>query len=168
MSLVERGNTFVERAYKCRDRIADLALEFIQDGSTILVHSLSKVVTILLLRAAAANRRFRVYVTESKPTSQGFEAVRILQQHGILASVILDSAVGFYIGSSDIVLVGAEGVVENGGVVNQVQLNSAITCRFTFIDWYLYGCCHGQGCQYSLLRCRRESQICPFLPLKST
>ena len=122
MSLVERGNTFVERAYKCRDRIADLALEFIQDGSTILVHSLSKVVTILLLRAAAANRRFRVYVTESKPTSQGFEAVRILQQHGILASVILDSAVGFYIGSADMVLVGAEGVVENGGVVNQVNL----------------------------------------------
>lgn len=122
MSLVERGNTFVERAHRHRDRIADLALEFIQDGAVILVHSLSRVVTILLLKAAAANRRFRVFVTESKPTSQGFEAVRILQQHGILASVILDSAVGYYISLSDMVLVGAEGVVENGGVVNQVHI----------------------------------------------
>ena len=152
MSLVERGNTFVERAYRCRDRIADLALEFIQDGSTILVHSLSKVVTILLLRASSANRRFRVYVTESKPTSQGFEAVKILQQHGILATVILDSAVGFYIGSADMVLVGAEGVVENGGVVNQVNLFVILMAIFTFIlDWNLYGGCNGQGCQYPFL-----------------
>ncbi len=88
-------------------------------------------VTILLLRAAAANRRFRVFVTESKPTSQGFEAVKILQQHGIIASVILDSAVGYYINLSDMVLVGAEGVVENGGVVNQV-LKKKHYCSFHF------------------------------------
>ena len=148
--MVERGNTFVERAYRCRDRIADLALEFIQDNSTILVHSLSRVVTILLLRAASANRRFRVFVTESKPTSQGFEAVKILQQHGIIASVILDSAVGYYINLSDMVLVGAEGVVENGGVVNQVR--KSIDKRVCFhsshssaLDWYLYCGSNGQG-----------------------
>lgn len=109
-------------------------------------------VTILLLRAAAANRRFRVFVTESKPTSQGFEAVKILQQHGILASVILDSAVGYYIGLSDMVLVGAEGVVENGGVVNQVKFKPFFYSYF--VDWYLYGRGHGQGGKYSFLCCR--------------
>lgn len=115
-----RGSTFVARAYRCRERIAELALEFVQDDAVVLVHGLSKVVTMLLLRAAAANRRFKVLVTESKPTSQGFDAVRILQQHGVPASVILDAAVGHYIGGVDMVLVGAEGVVENGGVVNQI------------------------------------------------
>ena len=91
-----------------------------------------------MLRAAAANRRFRVYVTESKPTSTGFEAVKILQQHGILATVILDSAVGFYIGSSDMVLVGAEGVVENGGIVNQVIITHFLSLHYAlFIYIYL-------------------------------
>lgn len=127
----------MERAYRCRERIADLALEFIQDGATILVHSLSKVVTILLLRAASANRRFKVLVTESKPNSQGFEAVKILQQHGIPATVIFDSAVGYFIGQVDMVLVGAEGVVENGGVVNQIgTFTVAVLAKAANIPFY--------------------------------
>ncbi len=41
---------------------------------------------------------------------------------GIPVTVILDSAVGYYIERVDIVLLGAEGVVESGGIVNKVRL----------------------------------------------
>ena len=44
----------------------------------------------------------------------------MLQSHGIPATVILDSAVGYYIQKVDMVIVGAEGVVENGGIINQI------------------------------------------------
>jgi len=40
---------------------------------------------------------------------------------GIPCHVILDAAVGYFIQRMDLVLVGAEGVVENGGIINQVQ-----------------------------------------------
>lgn len=75
---------------------------------------------LLLLRAAAANIRFQVYVTEARPHCRGVKSAKLLRDAGISVNVILDSAVGFYIQKCDYVLVGAEGVVENGGLVNQV------------------------------------------------
>lgn len=56
--------------------------------------------------------------------SYRFKAASVLRTAGIPASVILDAAVGYYISKVDMVLVGAEGVVENGGIINQVPLSS--------------------------------------------
>lgn len=42
---------------------------------------------------------------------------------GIPTTVILDSAVAYYMEQVDIVIVGAEGVVENGGIVNSVRIS---------------------------------------------
>ncbi len=61
-------------------------------------------------------------MTESRPSNSGHKAVEILKQNGIPATVILDSAVGYMIEKVDMVLVGAEGVVENGGLINSVCL----------------------------------------------
>lgn len=120
--LIENGLLFAEKSMKGRERIADLALDFIQDGSCILLHCHSRVVMTLLVRAAVKhNRRFSVLVTEARPTCKGYEAGRVLEAAGIPVQVILDSAVGYYMDRVDLVLVGAEGVVENGGIVNQVH-----------------------------------------------
>ena len=118
--LIDNGMMFAERSLKGREKIADIALDFIQDDVTILAHCNSRVVLTLLIKAAQQNRRFSVIVTEARPTSKGFEAAQILRDHGIPATVILDSAVGYYIDKVDMVLVGAEGVVENGGIINQL------------------------------------------------
>ena len=66
------------------------------------------------------NRRFRVLVTEAKPTLKGFKAVKVLREFAIPAEVILDAAIGHYMQTVDLVLVGAEGIVENGGLINQI------------------------------------------------
>jgi translation initiation factor eIF-2B subunit alpha len=49
------------------------------------------------------------------------KAAGVLRNAGIPTKIILDSAVGYVMGKVDMVLVGAEGVVENGGLVNQVS-----------------------------------------------
>lgn len=41
---------------------------------------------------------------------------------GIPVTVILDSAAGYYMERVDMVLLGAEGVVESGGIVNKVMV----------------------------------------------
>jgi hypothetical protein len=41
---------------------------------------------------------------------------------GIPCHVILDAAAGAVLGRADLVLVGAEGVVESGGIINQVPM----------------------------------------------
>lgn len=56
--------------------------------------------------------KFSVYVTEARPTTKGERAVKYLQSMKIQASLILDSAVGYFMEKVDAELVGAEGVVE--------------------------------------------------------
>lgn len=43
-----------------------------------------------------------------------------LRELGIKCTVILDSAIGYVMEQVDMVMVGAEGVVESGGIVNKV------------------------------------------------
>ncbi|KAK9729757.1 translation initiation factor eIF-2B subunit alpha [Basidiobolus ranarum] len=118
--LIARGKLFKEKATDCRKSIASLGCQFIKDDETILIHSFSRVVMLLLLKAASQNKRFRVYVTESRPLCKGLEAAKVLREAGIPTTIILDTAVGYIMEKVDAVFVGAEGVVENGGVINQI------------------------------------------------
>ena len=45
-----------------------------------------------------------------------------LRSCGIPCTVILDSAVGYVMGEVHCVMLGAEGVVESGGIINKVSL----------------------------------------------
>jgi len=118
--LVQRGELFLQKAENARKKIAVISQQFIGDGSVILTHSKSRVIIQLLLEAASKNRRFKVYVTESNPHSQGFDTEKILSKHNIPCTVILDSAVGYIMERVDMVLLGAEAVVESGGIINKI------------------------------------------------
>ena len=43
-----------------------------------------------------------------------------LKNNGINSTVIIDAAVGYIMEKVDMVLVGAEGVAESGGIINKV------------------------------------------------
>ncbi|CAI5738998.1 unnamed protein product [Peronospora destructor] len=113
--LIDRGKFFAETSLSSRQRISDVGHNFIRDGMKVLTHGKSRVV-IALLREAAKTKNFSVSVTEGKNLVQRKD----LAKAGIPTSVILDSAVAYYMEQVDIVIVGAEGVVENGGIVNSI------------------------------------------------
>ncbi|KAG0358495.1 translation initiation factor eIF-2B subunit alpha [Gamsiella multidivaricata] len=119
-TLIVRGQSFVEKADACRYKIADLGVPFIKDGSVVLIHAHSRVVSLLLQKAAESHKRFKVFVTESSQTQGGIRSAKMLRAAGIPTTIILDAAVGYVIDKVDMVLVGAEGVVENGGLINQI------------------------------------------------
>ena len=118
--IVTKCSAFVETSPSRRERIVSLSLDLILDHSVILIHSYSRILMLLLQKAATLRKIFTVYVTEAKPSSSGVRAVQELRRAGINAHVILDASVGYFLGQCDMVFVGAEGVVENGGLVNQV------------------------------------------------
>ncbi|XP_046839997.1 translation initiation factor eIF-2B subunit alpha-like [Xenia sp. Carnegie-2017] len=118
--LVERGKLFLEKASSSRNKITKLCKHFIKDGATILTHSRSRVVLKLLKSAANEKRRFNVFVTESAPDKSGYKMHQQLTEAGIPSTVILDGAVGYIMEKVDFVLVGAEGVVESGGIINKI------------------------------------------------
>ncbi|KAI5806775.1 translation initiation factor-like protein eIF-2B subunit alpha [Peziza echinospora] len=116
--LLSHGRLFVERAKTSRWAIAQFGSQVIRDNSIVLLHSHSRVVTALLSNAADNNVRFSAIVTETRPSCSGLIAARILRAKGIPVSVIPDNAVGYIMGKVTMVIVGAEGVVENGGIIN--------------------------------------------------
>ncbi|KAJ1562008.1 translation initiation factor eIF-2B subunit alpha [Cladochytrium tenue] len=118
--ITQFGENFVLNAATYRDKIAAVGVHLIKDDAVILLHSYSRVVMLLLRHAASLNRRFKVIVTETMPSMNGKKAASELKRNGIPVCLIPDSAVGLIMEQVDMVLVGAEGVVESGGLINQL------------------------------------------------
>ncbi|KAK2746314.1 translation initiation factor eIF-2B subunit alpha [Myotisia sp. PD_48] len=135
--LLSNGRLFVTRAKESREKIAGYASGFVRDGSTILTNGGSRVVGALLRGAAGdgnAQRapaiRFRViYVlpngncskkSPSGSAPEGMDTVRDLRSRGVPVATIPESAVAYSMGMVDTVIVGSEGVVENGGIISRM------------------------------------------------
>ncbi|NWY13640.1 EI2BA factor, partial [Aphelocoma coerulescens] len=127
--MIERGEIFLTKVSLSRNKIAKLCHPFIRDGAQILTHAYSRVVLRVLEAAVESKKRFSVYVTESQPDQAGqvfINLVFILLN--IPVTVILDAAVGYIMEKVDLVLVGAEGVVESGGIINKIGTNQIAVC----------------------------------------
>lgn len=135
--LMANGRLFVQRAKEARGKIADVARRFVRDGSTVLTSGSSRVVSAVLTAATAERVRFRVvYVRSSSiqsPTSllsnpaasadhpqETPLLVSKLRAQGVPVAEIGEGAVAFAMREVDMVISGAEGVVENGGVISKL------------------------------------------------
>jgi translation initiation factor eIF-2B subunit alpha len=128
--LLSNGRLFVDRAKAAREQIAAFGRHFVRDGCTVLTTGGSRVVGALLRQAAEASGgsvRFRViYVLPGlrngaqDATPEGTGIVAALRKKGVPVAIISEGAVGYAMGKVDMVIVGAEGVVENGGVISRL------------------------------------------------
>ncbi|KAM3255186.1 hypothetical protein ACQJBY_048527 [Aegilops geniculata] len=105
---------------KARKTIAMLSQDFISDGCTMLVHGYSRVVLEILKLAASNRKLFRVLCTEGRPDRTGLRMSNELAALGIPVKVLIDSAVAYSMDEVDMVFVGADGVVESGGIINMM------------------------------------------------
>ncbi|WVW79963.1 hypothetical protein I302_101936 [Kwoniella bestiolae CBS 10118] len=120
-SLISQGRSFCAiTAPQCREKIANLAVDFLRDDCVILTHSYSRTVIQTILRAHKQHKRIKVYVTEARPACLGMRTHQVLTANGIPCTVVLDSAVAYVMERVDMVLVGSEAVVESGGLVSSV------------------------------------------------
>jgi len=140
--MLTKGKHFLDSKMQARSKIAKLGAQNINDGSSILVHSKSRNVVATLVEAHKMNKRFKIYVTESSfgpsadssdkssrnGASGGYDMKRDLKGHNIQCTVILDAAVGYILESVDCVMLGAEGVVESGGLINKIGTYTIALC----------------------------------------
>ena len=87
------------------------------------MHSFSEVVLKTLLQAKSSNKRFTVYVTSGL---DGNQMADCLKEAGVKTILIDQSAAGFYMERIDVILVGAESVCEDGGIINEVTAKCRI------------------------------------------
>ncbi|CAH8306177.1 unnamed protein product [Eruca vesicaria subsp. sativa] len=115
-----RAEKFGEISYKARKIIAVLSQDFIFDGCTILVHGFSRVVLEILKTATQNKKLFRVLCTEGRPDKTGVLLAKELAKLDVPVKLLIDSAVAYSMDEVDMVIVGADGVVESGGVINMM------------------------------------------------
>eukprot|EP01086_Lenisia_limosa_P001208 TRINITY_DN12222_c0_g1_i1.p1 TRINITY_DN12222_c0_g1~~TRINITY_DN12222_c0_g1_i1.p1 ORF type:complete len:291 (-),score=36.44 TRINITY_DN12222_c0_g1_i1:86-958(-) len=117
--LVQRGSDFVQKARLSRHNIARRALSLIPDHCTVLIHGFSRMVCHTI-QQAAQSRRLSVLCTTSNPGNQGQKTFDELKNAGVDIRMIPDASIGVHMETVDLVMFGAEALVENGGIVNRV------------------------------------------------
>lgn len=126
--LLSNSRLFVQRAKKARAKIAEEGRLFIREGCTVLTNGDSRIVSALLLRAAENKTHFRVvYILPSSASSQSpptHSSIASLRSHSIPVAVIPYSALATALPLADLILVGAEGVVESGGIISRLGTHS--------------------------------------------
>lgn len=91
----------------------------VKSGSLVLTYSHSTAVRMALLHALAAGRRFEVVCSESRPMNEGVDLARRLAFAGVPVHMTTDAALPGWVEQADLLLVGADAVIETD-VVNKV------------------------------------------------
>jgi translation initiation factor eIF-2B subunit alpha len=125
--LVQNGRLFVERAKAARETIAGFGKHFIRDGNVVLTNGGSRVVGSLLRSAAESSNgngrgsiRFKVIYVVSGEDSEAQENIAALRERDIPVATIPPTAIAYCMDGVTQCFVGAEGVVENGGIVSRM------------------------------------------------
>jgi len=111
---------FLKNLEASKKRIGTIGARRILDGSTILVHCHSSVVTGILREAAKQGKDFRVFCTETRPRLQGRITAEELSELEIEVTMIVDSAMRFFMNEFDLILVGADAITSEGNVINKI------------------------------------------------
>ena len=103
---------------EARERLRLGALEAFPRGTRVATLSYSSAVEAVLLEV----RRYLgwVVVFESRPGGEGAALARVLRGAGVRVTLAPDAAMRAYLGSVDMVLVGADTVTRDGCLVNKV------------------------------------------------
>ena len=71
-NLLSRASLILDKASSARVKAAEIGAQFVHDNAVILVQGYSRVIMSVLYHAAnVQNKRFKVYVTEGRPNSDG-------------------------------------------------------------------------------------------------
>ena len=114
------SSKFLQNLETSKERIAEIGSKRIRSSSRILTHCHSSTVTHLLERAKKEGKRFEVICTETRPLFQGRITAKELLDLGIKTTMIIDSAVRFFMNKVDLVIVGADAITSEGNVINKI------------------------------------------------
>jgi len=119
-SVIKNADNFIKRSEEALELIGKYGAGRIPDGATILTHCNSSVALQCIIQAHREGKEIRVFNTETRPWFQGHITARTLAKEGIDVTMIVDSAVRYFMREIDIVVVGADTIASNGAVINKI------------------------------------------------
>jgi eIF-2B alpha/beta/delta-like uncharacterized protein len=138
--VVERSQEFLDANDRAQQAVVEVGARVVQAGDVIFIHSYTGTLLEIFRRACEDGRRFRVIATESRPYCEGRFMVSELLKIGISCTLIIDAAIGSYIGQATKSLVGCDSFLSNGDVVNKIGTQLlALACQVHGVPLYAAG-----------------------------
>ncbi len=118
--LIRRAEEFIKWVDTARERIGKIGAKRIVNGSTVMTHCNSSAALSVIKHAFKEGKEIKVIATESRPRHQGYITTKELAEYGIEVTLIVDSAVRYFIKEVDVVVVGADTITVNGALINKI------------------------------------------------
>ncbi|MGV9200315.1 MAG: translation initiation factor eIF-2B, partial [Promethearchaeia archaeon] len=113
--------------------------QVISSGKATKIMLISYSSTILKLLKKLKNNNIEVYVLESRPLFEGRKTAKKLSDF-FQVHLIIDAALGFFIDSMDLVLVGIDSILKDGTLINKIGTYSlAVLSQENNVDFYAVG-----------------------------
>lgn len=129
-SVCNKRISYIEQSV---DKIIEHTIPLIKEGSNVLVHSHSSTIMKVI---KGIKKKLNIYVTESRPLSEGRNTALILSSFSTESinsvTLLADSSIANVMSNIDLCLVGADGILKNGGFVNKVGTYTIAICANTF------------------------------------
>ncbi|HMK46280.1 MAG TPA: ribose 1,5-bisphosphate isomerase [Methanocella sp.] len=118
--IVANADTFIVSSENSVKKIGEIGARRLRSGDTIMTHCNSSAAASIIQTAFSHGKKISVIATETRPRMQGYVTVDIMQKAGIPTTLILDSAVRYFMKKVDAVVVGADAITVNGNLINKV------------------------------------------------
>lgn len=114
------ADEFIANSENAVNRIGEIGARRVRDGDTIMTHCNSSAAISIMATAHAQGKNIEIIATESRPRMQGLLTIKQLDKLGIKTSLIVDSAVRYFMKEVDLVIMGADAVTVNGSIINKI------------------------------------------------
>lgn len=119
-SIKKLADEFISNSGNAVKKIGEIGAGRVRDGDTIMTHCNSAAAISIIATAHSQGKNISVITTESRPRWQGHLNLKQLDKLGISTTLIVDSAVRYFMKEVDLVIVGADAVAVNGSVINKI------------------------------------------------
>lgn len=126
---IERqARLLIEQSQRAVHQVARHTCKLVKPGDTVFTHSFSS--TIATVFDQLARQAVSAIITESRPGNEGKKLAEHLSLLQIPTEYITDAQIDLFIRRSDIVLVGADTLLTDGGIVNKSGTCLLAMCTF--------------------------------------
>ncbi|MFC4543982.1 ribose 1,5-bisphosphate isomerase [Halosolutus amylolyticus] len=119
-STIARAEEFRTELEQAQDQLGKVGANRLRDGDVVMTHCHSTDALSCIEAALDAGKHVEAIVKETRPRKQGHITARQLREWGVPVTLIVDNAARRYLDDADHVLVGADSIAADGGVINKI------------------------------------------------
>jgi len=119
-NVVDASDAFVRQLDRAQEDLGQVGANRLADGDTVMTHCHSTDALACIEAAVEQGKSISAVVKETRPRQQGHITAEALRDAGVPVTLIVDSAARRYLDEVDHVVVGADSIAADGGVINKI------------------------------------------------